>query len=120
MGDGGIIAAGAAAGEVSGWHILEYGSRDHAASTGRREKAGGWSRTIALTREGVSPAALPRHLELLASVHFLLRTRQADVTDVAGLRTILLRNEKDFSEYEIRQAIKELRQHDLCPPVESR
>jgi hypothetical protein len=61
-----------------------------------------------------------RHLELFASVHFLLRTRQAKSSDVAGLRTVLLRNEKDFSEPDIRQAIEDLKQHDLLPPNESR
>jgi hypothetical protein len=58
-----------------------------------------------------------RRLELLASVHFLLQTRQAKGSDVAGLRAVLLRNEKDFSESDIRQAIEDLKQHDLFPPA---
>jgi hypothetical protein len=61
-----------------------------------------------------------RRLELLASVHFLLRTRQAKSSDVAGLRAVLLRNEKDFSEPDIRQALEDLKQHDLSPPGEPR
>jgi hypothetical protein len=61
-----------------------------------------------------------RRLELFASVHFLLRTRQAKSSDVAVLRAVLLRNEKDFSEPDIRQAIEDLMQHDLLPPNESR
>jgi uncharacterized protein YwgA len=61
-----------------------------------------------------------RRLELLASVHFLLRTRQAKSSDVAGLRAVLLRNEKDFSESDIQQAIEDLKQHDLYPPNEPR
>jgi hypothetical protein len=61
-----------------------------------------------------------RRLELLASAHFLLRTRQAKSSDVAGLRAVLLRNEKDFSEPDIRQALEDLKQHELFPPGEPR
>jgi hypothetical protein len=61
-----------------------------------------------------------RRLELLASVHFLLQTRQAKSSDVAGMRAVLLRNEKDFSETDIRQAIEDLAQHDLLPPNQPR
>lgn len=68
----------------------------------------------------VPAEARARRLELLASVHFLLRTRQAKSSDVAGLRAVLLRNGKDFWETEIQQAIEELKQHDLFPPNESR
>ena len=56
-----------------------------------------------------------RRLELLASVHFLLRTRQASSSDVAGVRDILRRNQKFYSELEIRQAIEELKSHGLFP-----
>lgn len=64
--------------------------------------------------------SLPRRLELLASVHFLLRTRQAKVSNIEGLREILRRNDKHFSEPEILQAITDLKQYDLFPPDESR
>jgi hypothetical protein len=58
---------------------------------------------------------LPRLLELLASVHFLLYTGQGDPTDVPQLQVILLRNNKDFPEAEIQEAVEELRRHGLCP-----
>jgi hypothetical protein len=61
-----------------------------------------------------------RRLEQFASVHFLLRTRQAKSSDISGLKAVLLRNEKDFSESDIRQAIEDLKQHDLLPPNEPR
>lgn len=68
----------------------------------------------------IAPEELSRRLELLASVHFLLRTRQANDKDIPGLQSVLLRNEKDFSEMEIRHAIEELKQHALCPSAEPR
>jgi hypothetical protein len=74
---------------------------------------------LARLREALRPIpseGCARRLELLASVHFLLRTRQAKGSDVTGLRAVLLRNEKDFPESEIRQTIEDLKQHDLLPP----
>jgi hypothetical protein len=67
--------------------------------------------------QAVPARQLSRRLELLASVHFLLRTRQANETDIAGLREVLLRNDKDFTEDDISQGIKELKQHDLYQPA---
>lgn len=57
----------------------------------------------------------PRWLELLASVLFLKRSYDGRNKDVAGLRAILERNEKYFSEDEIRHAMKELARHGLLP-----
>jgi uncharacterized protein YwgA len=57
----------------------------------------------------------PRWLELLASVHFLLKTRQASSENIPNLRAILEKNSKFFSEEEIQQAIQELKQHELLP-----
>ncbi len=57
----------------------------------------------------------PRWLELLASVLFLKRSYDGRSKDAAGLRVILERNEKYFSEDEIRHAMKELVRHDLLP-----
>ncbi len=57
----------------------------------------------------------PRQLELLASVHFLLNTRQGRADDVRGLHQILMSNGKPFTEPEVDEAIKELKRHDLFP-----
>lgn len=56
-----------------------------------------------------------RHLELLASVHFILETRQGRADDLAGLRQTLSKSNKDFSEADIGQAIEDLKRHDLFP-----
>jgi uncharacterized protein YwgA len=55
----------------------------------------------------------PRWLELLASVLFLRRSYDGRGKDAAGLQEILLRNDKHFSENEVRQALEELAQHGL-------
>lgn len=55
----------------------------------------------------------PRWLELLASVLFLKRSYDGRSKDAAGLRAILARNEKHFSEDDIRHAMKELDRHGL-------
>ncbi len=70
--------------------------------------------------QAVPADARARRLELLASVHFLLQTQQAKAENVASLRGVLLRNQKDFSEPEIRQAIKDLKEHELFPSAGSR
>jgi uncharacterized protein YwgA len=57
----------------------------------------------------------PRWLELLASVLFLKRSYDGRNKDTAGLREILVRNEKYFTEDEISCAIKELVRHGLLP-----
>ena len=57
----------------------------------------------------------PGWLELLASVPFLKRSYDGRDKDAAGLRQILVRNEKCFSEDEIHRAIKELVRHGLLP-----
>lgn len=57
----------------------------------------------------------PRQLELLASVLFLKRSYDGRNKDNAGLRQILERNEKFFSEKEIQLAIEDLVRHGLLP-----
>jgi uncharacterized protein YwgA len=54
-----------------------------------------------------------RHLELLASVLFLLNTSQANAHDPEGISTILKKNGKAFDATDVRQALKELKTHGL-------
>jgi uncharacterized protein YwgA len=59
-------------------------------------------------------------LELLASVLFLIRTRQADSGDSVYISEILRKNQKDFSREEVETALDALRQTDAyeffkCP-----
>lgn len=70
--------------------------------------------------EGVKPlfceedrGELPRWLELLASVHFLLVQEQVPEGSVSALRERLLAYEKDFSDEEVGQALGELRANEL-------
>jgi uncharacterized protein YwgA len=55
----------------------------------------------------------PRWLELLASVLFLQRSYDGRGKDAAGLREILKRNDKHFTEDEVRQALEELARYGL-------
>jgi uncharacterized protein YwgA len=55
----------------------------------------------------------PRWLELLASVLFLKQSYDGRGKNAAGLREILARNDKHFSESEVCQALEELAQHGL-------
>jgi uncharacterized protein YwgA len=55
-----------------------------------------------------------RNLELIASVHFLIDQEPARMHDISGLRKILKRFKKLFSEPEIREAISTLRAHNLA------
>lgn len=55
----------------------------------------------------------PCWLELLASVLFLRRSYDGRGKDAAGLQQILVRNEKHFSEADVRQALEELTRHGL-------
>ena len=57
----------------------------------------------------------PRWLELLASVLFLKRSYDGRSKDVTGLKEILERNDKHFTELDIRYAMKELDCHGLLP-----
>jgi hypothetical protein len=66
--------------------------------------------------ESLPAESRPRRLELLASVHFLLRTRQGRASDVPGLREVLAQNRKDFSEPDIESALRELREHGFFTP----
>jgi uncharacterized protein YwgA len=58
--------------------------------------------------------AFARHLELLASIHFLWTNRGADL-GAADLKTILKRYGKDFTEKQIQEAVQELTAHGLRP-----
>jgi uncharacterized protein YwgA len=58
---------------------------------------------------------LSSKLELLASVHFLQQTPAGQGKDCSQLREVLLRNSKNYSETDIRQAVEELTRHGLCP-----
>jgi uncharacterized protein YwgA len=62
----------------------------------------------------------PGWLELLASVLFLKRSYDGRSKDAAGLKQILERNEKYFSEDEIRRAIEELDRNGLLPTAQFR
>jgi uncharacterized protein YwgA len=64
--------------------------------------------------QGKSEAERPRWLELLASVLFLKRSYAGRNKDGAGLRDILVKNEKYFSEDEIRSALQELERHGIA------
>ena len=84
----------------------------------------GWTLDAAaadpLRRLGQMLAGLPadgrvRRLELLASVHFLLQTRQARSDDLLGLQGVLRRNGKEFTESDVGAAIQDLKSHDLLP-----
>ena len=55
--------------------------------------------------------ALPKTLELLASVLFLLRTRQADAGDTARISKILKDNSKPFEPADVERALQTLRDH---------
>ena len=52
-----------------------------------------------------------RWLELLASALFLVRTRQADPNDPAGIVQVLRKNDKQYSESEVAEGIEELRNY---------
>ena len=65
--------------------------------------------------DAIPTEAQARRLELLASVHFLLNTRQGRDDDVRGLHQILVSNKKPFTESEVGEAIEELKRHDLFP-----
>jgi uncharacterized protein YwgA len=56
----------------------------------------------------------PRWLELVASVAFLRGSYDGRDKDVSGLREILARNDKHFSEAEISQALEKLAHHGLA------
>jgi hypothetical protein len=58
-------------------------------------------------------APLAGRLELLASVLFLLLNRRAQAGDSAGLRDVLLRYGKEFTQDEINDAVEKLRQYGL-------
>jgi len=69
---------------------------------------------------GTPAKKLTRHLELLASVLFLLKSNQGQPHNPSKLREVLLQNKKDFSEAEIKDAIQELGRHGLWPTATTR
>lgn len=64
--------------------------------------------------EGVSPNKLPRHLELLASVHYLL-TNKWTTSDPQKLSDELKRHKKPYSPDEARDAVELLKRYRLLP-----
>lgn len=68
--------------------------------------------------EKLKPLLVPIHsksvawwVELLASVLFLVRTRQSSVDDMAGLAGILKKYGKPYGQTEVAEAIKALKEH---------
>ncbi len=59
------------------------------------------------------PAATARHLELLASVHFLVSRNQVPEANAGPLVDLLAKYDKDFSSDEVKEALRELRTHRL-------
>ena len=55
--------------------------------------------------------ALAKHLELLASVLFLIATQQASAADCPGISTILKANDKPFETSDVVSAVAELKSH---------
>ena len=56
---------------------------------------------------------ISQRLELLASVLFLLKTNQAEVSATEKIARILKINDKPFNEQDVQEALAELRQYDL-------
>lgn len=56
---------------------------------------------------------LARNLELLASVHFLVKRKQIPSQDPGKISATLIRYEKNFDEGEVRAALGELTTHGL-------
>lgn len=54
-----------------------------------------------------------RWLELLASALFLIRTRQANANDTAGIVNVLRKNDKFYSEQEVADGLAELRRYEF-------
>ena len=75
------------------------------------QRVGPLRKLLAATRS----EELPTRLELLASVHFLVRIHPEHAKDTAQLRTVLQRYGKNFTEEQIRQAVEELAHHGLLP-----
>jgi hypothetical protein len=71
-------------------------------------------RNLMPTDENTS--SLSKRLELLASVHFVVSTRQAKVSDPAGVESVLRRSKKEFTVAEVTQAIQDLTTHELLAP----
>ena len=57
--------------------------------------------------------ALAKRLELLASVHFLIDRKQVAGVDTSQITETLKRYKKDFSEEDVKDALEELKAHEL-------
>lgn len=57
--------------------------------------------------------ALAKRLELLASVHFLVDRKQVAGIDKSQITETLRSFEKDFSEEDVKEALEELKAHEL-------
>lgn len=64
--------------------------------------------------QGRTGHALAKHLELLSSVLFLVRTGQGQATNPAAITTTLHKYGKQFSTDEVVRGIAELRQHGFA------
>jgi len=60
---------------------------------------------------GTSVAVLAKTVELLASIVFLIRTRQANTSDPREIARILKLNGKSFTAVDVEKACGQLRQH---------
>ncbi len=63
----------------------------------------------------VDSSSKARRLELLASVHFLVERRQISRADAGALRELLAKYDKDFTENDIKDALRNLQDHELLP-----
>lgn len=66
-----------------------------------------------LDRDGESEVDKARRLELLASVLFLVKTRQTSPDDINQTNKILNANDKHYSDEEVQAAFEELRDNGL-------
>lgn len=56
---------------------------------------------------------LARHLELLASVHFLIRRKQVSAEKPSEISSLLKKYQKSFEERDVQDALGELRKYEL-------
>lgn len=66
-----------------------------------------------LHQPGEEKSETVRRLELLASVLFLVKTGQAKASDPSGTSGILKKNDKDYDEDEVKDAVKQLKVYGL-------
>jgi hypothetical protein len=68
-------------------------------------------RVKGLFQSALRTGGAARWLELLASALFLIRTRQANANDTAGIVNVLRKNDKFYSEQEVADGLAELRRY---------